>query len=96
MNFRALFCYSLAVCFGASGLVHAAQRPTAWRAAHTRVVVVSLAGFQGEKKGHTSFSTSDRLDDPLVGLLLQRGVPETHVLYLKDDDATTAAVTLVM
>ena len=63
-----------------------------WNAAHTRLVVISLAGFQGEKPGHTSFSTEDRLDDPLVELFRQRGVPEQQILYLKDSKATTAEV----
>jgi hypothetical protein len=63
-----------------------------WEAGNTRLVVVSLAGFSGEKPGHTSFSTSDRLDDPLVELFRKRGVPDAQILYLKDDHATKAAV----
>jgi len=63
-----------------------------WNAANTRLVVISLAGFKGEKPGHTSFSTADRLDDPLVELFRQRGVPEQQILYLKDSNATTAEV----
>ena len=34
----------------------------------------------------------DRLDDPLVELFRQRGVPEQQILYLKDSKATTAEV----
>jgi hypothetical protein len=66
--------------------------PPVWNAERTRLVVISLAGFQGEKKGHTSFSTSDRLDDPLVALFRGRGVPDKNILYLKDNEATTARV----
>ena len=64
-----------------------------WKAKNTRVVVVSLAGFQGEKAGQTSFSTSDRLDDPLIGKFMKIGVPEDNILYLKDNNATTKTVT---
>lgn len=65
----------------------------AWTPKNTRLVVISLAGFQGEKPGQTSFSTSDRLDDPLVALFRQRGVPASNILYLKDNQATKEEVT---
>lgn len=64
-----------------------------WQPKNTRLVVISLAGFQGEKPGQTSFSTSDRLDDPLVEMFRQRGVPSANILYLKDAQATKAEVT---
>ena len=75
-----------------SGLARDKAGPPAWIPENTRLVVISLAGFQGEKEGHTSFSTSDRLDDPLVALFLKRGVPKQNILYLKDGGATTAEI----
>lgn len=63
-----------------------------WDPATSRVVVISLAGFAGETPGNTSFSTNDRLDDPLVGRFLKLGVPDASLLYLKDDNATTENV----
>jgi hypothetical protein len=65
-----------------------------WSPENTRLVVISLARFAGEKDGATSFSIPDRLDDPLVELFKDRGVPEKQILYLKDDEATKAAITM--
>lgn len=64
-----------------------------WSPENTRLVVISLARFAGEKDGATSFSIPDRLDDPLVELFKDRGVPEEQILYLKDDEATKADIT---
>ncbi len=63
-----------------------------WSPEKTRLVVISLARFAGEKDGATSFSIPDRLDDPLVALFIERGVPEDQILYLKDEEATKEAV----
>lgn len=63
-----------------------------WSPDNTRVVVISLARFAGEKDGATSFPIVGRLDDPLVELLIKRGVPEEQILYLKDQDATEEAI----
>ncbi|MBE2282131.1 MAG: hypothetical protein IAE77_01570 [Prosthecobacter sp.] len=52
------------------------------------MAVICLARFAGEKEGATSFSTADRLDDPFVELMIERGVPEEQILYLKDDEAS--------
>lgn len=71
------------------GVCHAAE----WSPKKTRLVVISLARFAGEKDGATSFSISDRLDDPLVELFKTRGVPEDQILYLKDDEATKETIT---
>ena len=65
-----------------------------WSPENTRLVVISLARFAGEKDGATSFSIPDRLDDPLMELFKDRGVPEEQILYLKDDEATKAAITM--
>ncbi|GAB4181583.1 MAG: hypothetical protein Fur0032_22760 [Terrimicrobiaceae bacterium] len=56
-------------------------------------MVISLARFAGEKDGATSFSIPDQLDDPLVELFIERGVPEDQILYLKDEEATKEAIT---
>lgn len=64
-----------------------------WSPKNTRLVVISLARFAGERDGATSFSISDRLDDPLVDQFIDLGVPEDQVLYLKDDEATKEAIT---
>lgn len=69
------------------------QRVPKWSAENTRIVVISLARFAGEKDGATSFSIADRLDDPLIDLFIERGVPEGQILYLKDNEATKAAIT---
>lgn len=79
-----------------SGMCLAAGEPgpaPKWSPENTRVVVISLARFAGEKDGATSFSIPDRLDDPLVELLIKRGVPEEQILYLKDDEATKDEIT---
>ncbi|MBL9114313.1 MAG: caspase family protein [Verrucomicrobiaceae bacterium] len=67
-----------------------------WSPAKTRVIVISLAAFAGETPGNTSFSTSDRLDDPLVGQFLSLGVPLDNMLYLKDSRATKNTITKVV
>ena len=69
------------------------RRTPKWSPENTRLVVISLARFAGEKDGATSFSISDRLDDPLVDLFIERGVPEEQILYLKDAEATKSKIT---
>lgn len=90
---KLLFLVCLSLC---SSLCLAADKPRRapkWSPENTRIVVISLARFAGEKDGATSFSIPDRLDDPLVELFKERGVPEEQILYLKDDEATKAAIT---
>ena len=88
-SLKSLFLHILSLF---SSLSLAAGKPE-WSPENTRIVVISLARFAGEKDGATSFSIPDRLDDPLVELFKERGVPEEQILYLKDDEATKAAIT---
>lgn len=93
VSMKPLFLFILSLC---SSLCLAADKPKRapkWSPENTRIVVISLARFAGEKDGATSFSIPDRLDDPLVELFKERGVPEEQILYLKDDEATKEAIT---
>lgn len=93
VSLKSTFLLILCLC---SSLCLAAEKPRRapkWSPENTRIVVISLARFAGERDGATSFSIPDRLDDPLVELFKERGVPEEQILYLKDDEATKAAIT---
>lgn len=61
-----------------------------WQPAKTRVFLVVLAEFQGGRLH--SFAQDERLDDRLVELFKERGVPADQILLLKDQQATTQAV----
>lgn len=87
-----LLCTQLFAGAAFAGIADSVGEKERWDAEATRLVVISLAAFEGEKEGETSFSTSDRLDDPLVELFRERGVPEENILYLKDGEATTERV----
>jgi len=89
MNARFLMILGLLAC----GLLNAAAKEPHWIPENTRLVVFSMAMFEGETPGNTSFTTWDRLDDPLVKLLIKRGVREDQILYLKDGEATKATIT---
>jgi Caspase domain len=90
---KSLFLLFLGLTSAACLAADKPRRVPKWSPENTRVVVISLARFAGEKDGATSFSLSDRLDDPLVELFKERGVPEEQILYLKDEDATQADIT---
>ncbi|MFO0750594.1 MAG: caspase family protein [Myxococcota bacterium] len=68
------------------------RRDAAWDPTTTRAFIVSLAGFEGEAPGHTSFTTGDRNDGAFADLLRARGVPAANVVLLLDGDATSDAV----
>ena len=89
---------SLIMIFGwvVVGLLSASAEESSapkWIPENTRLVVFSMAMFEGETPGNTSFSTWDRLDDPLVKLLIKRGVREDQILYLKDGESTKETIT---
>src|SRR4051812_22939510 len=71
------------------GVSRGAEPPT-WRAADSRVFIVSLAQFANDRLH--SFSPSDRLDDRLAEVFRQRGAPAAQVLLVKDQRATTQKV----
>ena len=66
--------------------VHADDEAT-WQPQRTRVFLVSLTRFKSERLH--SFSTDDRLDDRFAQLFRDRGVPNSQIVLLKDDEATT-------
>src|SRR5258708_6403185 len=80
----ALFVAIAASCWGQ---VLRAADEAAWQPAKTRVFIVSLAQFQGNRLH--SFSPDERLDDRFVELFKQRGVPASQILFLKDQQATS-------
>jgi hypothetical protein len=63
-----------------------------WDPATSRVFLVCLARFEGEKSGETSFTLDDRLDNDLVALLRERGVPADRCELIQDEEATRAEV----
>lgn len=71
----------------AAGVAGADKEPLDWQPHKTRAFIVCLAKFKGEKT--PSFSTDDRLDGRLVEELKKRGVPESQIVFLKDEHATT-------
>ena len=75
------------ICWG--GIICADDR-MAWQPSTTRVFIVSLAQFQGDRLH--SFSTDERLDDRFAALFKERGVPANQILLLKDEQATTQNV----
>lgn len=77
---------SLIGAFGGVNALHGSE-PAAWEPHKTRVFIVSLARFSGDRL--PSFSPQDRLDDGFVDLFKNRGVPASQILFLKDEQATT-------
>jgi hypothetical protein len=65
------------------------QDPPAWDPAKTWVFSTSVTTWKD--KSLESF-TSPRLDDDMVATFKKRGVPEDHVVYLRDENGTLAAM----
>src|SRR5271170_3812867 len=76
-----------ASCWG--GVLLAAEKGV-WQPAKTRVFIVSLARFKGDRLH--SFTPEDRLDDQFAELFRERGVPASQIVLLKDEQATTQNV----
>lgn len=68
-----------------------AQQQLGWEPRKTWVFVVGLLEWQ-DKKNFDSFPQEKRRDAELVELFRTAGVPEAHVIYLKDAAATTLAI----
>jgi hypothetical protein len=67
-----------------------ADEPAAWQPENTRVFIVSLTRFKGDRLH--SFTTDDRLDDAFAELFQERGVPASQIVLLKDEQASTQNV----
>lgn len=66
-----------------------AQEAPAWDPSRTWVVSASVTAWKD--KSLATF-TAARLDDAMIDTFKKRGVPESHVVYLRDDKATLEAM----
>ncbi len=77
-----------ALFFVSVSTTHAA---TEWNPKRTWVFFVGLVKWQ-DPESFESFPANIRKDSILLNTLRKRGVPEDHIVYLRDEAATTAAV----
>lgn len=62
-----------------------------WKPQRTWVFMVGLLKWQDSKK-FVSFPQKNRRDIMLLNVLRQKGVPEDQIVYLEDQEATTATI----
>ena len=77
----------VAVAASCWGGVLLAGEEAVWQPRKTRVFIVSLARFEGDRLH--SFPTDERLDAHFAELFAERGVPASQIVFLKDEQATT-------
>ena len=81
---------SLTIIFTLANLASAQTHP-AWDPRHTWVFMVGLVEWK-DSDSFDSFPAENRKDTVLLDTLKKRGVPQSQVMYLADEAATTAAV----
>jgi hypothetical protein len=64
---------------------------TRWEPQRTWVFFVGLLEWQ-DSDSLPSFPQKNRRDEMLLNTMRDRGVPETHIVYLKDSEGTTAHI----
>src|SRR4051812_27542215 len=80
--------FACALLFSASSRSHAA----AWEPGKTWVFFACLVKWQ-DPKTFASFPEDVRKDGVFLDSLRAKGVPNDHIVYLKDEQATLGAVT---
>ena len=88
--FKPIF-LSLVIIFGSSFAQGLSARERDWQPQRTWVFVVGLLKFEN-RDVFTSFPQANRRDAQLVDLFRQQGVPEDHIVFLKDGQATSRRV----
>lgn len=67
------------------------QNGLSWNPSKTWVFFVGLLEWQDKSK-FSSFPQKNRRDEVLLNVFRQKGVPENRIVFLKDEQATTAKV----
>ena len=82
---------SILIIVGSSFAQAAAARDRDWQPQRTWVYVVGLLKFEN-RDVFNSFPQTNRRDAQLVDFFRQQGVPEDHIVFLKDGQATSRRV----
>lgn len=83
--------FSLLIIFGSSLAQAVSARERDWQPKRTWVYVVGLLKFEN-RDVFNSFPQTNRRDAQLVDFFRQQGVPEDHIAFLKDGQATSRRV----
>ena len=83
--------FSILIIFGSSFAQAASARERDWQPQRTWVYIVGLLKFE-HRDVFDSFPQTNRRDAQLVDFFRQQGVPEDHIVFLKDGQATTRRV----
>lgn len=83
--------FSILIIFGSSFVQAVSARNRDWQPQRTWVYVVGLLKFEN-RDVFNSFPQTNRRDAQLVDLFRQQGVPEDHIVFLKDGQATSRRV----
>lgn len=83
--------FSLLIIFGSSFAQAAPAGQRDWKPQQTWVYVVGLLKWQN-RNVFDSFPQTNRRDAQLVDFFRQQGVPEDHIVFLKDAQATSRRV----
>lgn len=81
----------VAVFFFLAALSQADARGPVWNPARTWVFAVGVLNF--DDPSLATWPDEGRVDARMIEVYRQRGVPEDHILFLKNEDATKARVT---
>lgn len=83
--------FSILIIFGSSFAQAVSARERDWQPQRTWVFVVGLLKFEN-RDVFNSFPQTNRRDAQLVDFFRQQGVPEDHIAFLKDGQATSRRV----
>lgn len=83
--------FSVLIIFGSSFAQAVSARERDWQPQRTWVYVVGLLKFEN-RDVFNSFPQTNRRDAQLVDFFRQQGVPEDHIVFLKDGQATSRRV----